>query len=311
MGLAVACLCVLFLAVYLCLEKSVTIKVDNQVIKDTTFKKTVAEVLTEKGIKLYDKDLIEPGINTELKEGMSIKITRAFPVNVTADGASHQVVSIPVTVKDLLGQANVSLGPKDLVSADLESLTTKGQTIKVTRVTEKVIEDKSEIPFRKISISDTTLERGLSRTKTKGRPGLASETIKITYHDGKEIRREVLSAKVLRQPVNQVMAMGTITSVSRGGLRLDFTRAMIAGTTAYTYTGHRTSSGKTPSVGLVAVDPRVIPMGTRLYIEGYGFARAADRGSGIKGNEVDVFLESVSQCRKWGRRTVKVYMLRE
>jgi 3D (Asp-Asp-Asp) domain-containing protein len=78
---------------------------------------------------------------------------------------------------------------------------------------------------------------------------------------------------------------------------------------AYTYTGNRTATGKNPEVGMVAVDPRVIPMGSRLYIEGYGYGRAADTGGSIKGNRLDLFMEDRSQCLSWGRRTVKVYLL--
>jgi 3D (Asp-Asp-Asp) domain-containing protein len=78
---------------------------------------------------------------------------------------------------------------------------------------------------------------------------------------------------------------------------------------AYTYTGFHTATGLNPEVGMVAVDPSVIPMGTRLYIEGYGYARAADTGGAIKGDKIDLFMEEYSQCMGWGRRTVKVYIL--
>jgi 3D (Asp-Asp-Asp) domain-containing protein len=78
---------------------------------------------------------------------------------------------------------------------------------------------------------------------------------------------------------------------------------------AYTYTGRNTSCGMKPAVGLVAVDPSVIPLGTKLYIEGYGYATAADTGGAIKGNRIDLFMEDKSQCLSWGKRMVKVYVL--
>lgn len=61
--------------------------------------------------------------------------------------------------------------------------------------------------------------------------------------------------------------------------------------------------------GIVAVDPDVIPMGTRLYIEGYGEAIAADQGSKIKGNRIDLFMDSKTEAYNWGMRTVKVIIL--
>ena len=60
---------------------------------------------------------------------------------------------------------------------------------------------------------------------------------------------------------------------------------------------------------MIAVDPRVIPLGTRLYVDGYGYGRALDVGGAIKGNRIDVFLPSEAECRRWGVRTVKVYIL--
>lgn len=303
-------LVVLTVVIYFCLEKTVIIKDDDRVIKGTTFKRTVAEVLEEKGIKLHEKDLVKPGLQTRLQEGQVIKITRAFPVVVMADGKSIEIVNPPVKVAAVLREAGVTLGEKDIVSAKPDSITYKGQVIKVTRVEEKIVVEKTKIPFRKVSVADAMLEKGLTRTVTRGRPGLAQETLKIVYYDGKEVRREVLKVDVIKKPVNQVVAMGTITSVSRGNLRLDFSRALLATATAYTYTGRHTATGLHPEVGMVAVDPSVIPLGSRLYIEGYGFARAADIGSAIKGNRLDVFLESLSECKKWGRRQVKVYLLK-
>jgi 3D (Asp-Asp-Asp) domain-containing protein len=79
--------------------------------------------------------------------------------------------------------------------------------------------------------------------------------------------------------------------------------------TAYTFTGHHTAVGAKTRRGIIAVDPRVIPMGTRLYIEGYGYGVAADTGGAIKGRKIDVFFESRREALKWGRRTVNVYIL--
>ena len=301
---------VLTLTTYFCLEKSVTIKADDRVIKCQTFKNTVGEVLKEKNIQIYPHDQVKPGLDSELKEKMEIVVTRAFPITVIADGRSQELVSVPVKVDSALKQAGVTLGEKDLVSSDLQDLTYKGQVIRVTRVVEKNIEVMTSIPFTRQWVTDSSLEVGLTRTVSRGRSGQARQVIKITYHDGQEVKRQVISSEVTRTPVNEVVARGTITTVSRGGLRLDLNRALVAMSTAYTYTGRNTATGKRPAVGMVAVDPRVIPLGSRLYIEGYGFAVAADRGSSIKGEKIDVFLESEAQCRKWGRRPVKVYILK-
>ena len=92
--------------------------------------------------------------------------------------------------------------------------------------------------------------------------------------------------------------------VSRGSERV-----MVMEATAYTWTGQRTASGTWPAVGTVAVDPEVIPLGTRLWVEGYGEAVALDTGGAIKGNIIDVYLSTEAECWQWGRRMVEVRVI--
>ncbi len=81
--------------------------------------------------------------------------------------------------------------------------------------------------------------------------------------------------------------------------------------TAYTWTGNQTATGSWPSRGTVAVDPQVIPLGTRLWIEGYGEAVALDTGGAVKGNVIDVYLPTEAECWQWGRRQVEVRVIEE
>lgn len=92
--------------------------------------------------------------------------------------------------------------------------------------------------------------------------------------------------------------------VSRGAERV-----MMMEATAYTWTGQQTASGTWPAVGTVAVDPQMIPLGTRLWIEGYGEAVALDTGGLVKGNIIDVYLPTEDECWQWGRRMVEVRIL--
>jgi 3D (Asp-Asp-Asp) domain-containing protein len=94
--------------------------------------------------------------------------------------------------------------------------------------------------------------------------------------------------------------------VSRGAERV-----MMMEATAYTWTGQRTASGTWPAVGTAAVDPEVIPLGSRLYIEGYGEAIAADTGGDIKGNRVDLYMETEEECWEFGRQPVEVVVIAE
>src|SRR5450830_1042165 len=78
--------------------------------------------------------------------------------------------------------------------------------------------------------------------------------------------------------------------------------------TAY-FSGGKTATGLRARKGIVAVDPSVIPLGTKLYIEGYGEAQAADIGSSIKGNRIDLCFDSLQECMAFGKRTINVYLV--
>ena len=80
--------------------------------------------------------------------------------------------------------------------------------------------------------------------------------------------------------------------------------------TAYTWTGCRTATGTWPSRGTIATDPRVIPTGSKLWVEGYGEAVAADTGGAIQGHRVDLYMDTEHECLQWGRRKVEVQIRR-
>ena len=132
----------------------------------------------------------------------------------------------------------------------------------------------------------------------------------MVIENGREIERKIVGSKTIKQPVSQLVKYSTAT-LSRGGHSYRSVKQLTMLATAYTHTGNRTATGTWPTHGTVAVDPRMIPLGTPLYIEGYGFAVAADTGSSIKGNRVDVFLENRKNALKWGKKPVKVHILRK
>jgi uncharacterized protein YabE (DUF348 family) len=300
----------LLVSMFFALQKPVSIEVDGEVIESRVFfTGTVDDVLEKNQIVLGEKDKVVPSLNSKVTKDSQIVVTRAFEVSVIADGKTIEVFSTPVTIKEAVKIAGISLGDKDIIKTTPNDKTVPGQEIEVIRVTEKEENVEETVPFQIERTTDNTLEKGLTRTIKPGKNGTALNTQKIIYHNGKEIKREIVSSKLIQEPVNKVIAMGTITEVSRGSTNLNFREARYVQASAYTYSGYRTASGKEPAVGLVAVDPSVIPMGTRMYVEGYGFAQAADTGGNIKGTKIDLFMETREQCMQWGTRTVKVYIL--
>lgn len=297
-------------SLFFALQKPVSIAVDGKLIKSrVVFAGTVEDVLEKNDIKLGKQDKVQPGIDAAVKKDMRIVVTRAFKVKVLADGQVKSIYTTPVSVKKAVELAGFKMGEKDMVKTLAADKVSPNQEIELIRVTEQELTIEEPVPFGVERVDDPTLEKGLTKTVKAGKNGVARNKVRITFYNGQEGKREVIGTEVMVPPENKVLAMGSITAVSRGGDRMNFREAKFMQATAYTYTGYRTATGLNPAVGLVAVDPTVIPMGTRLYIEGYGYARAADTGGAVKGNKIDLFMEEYAQCVNWGRRMVKVYML--
>lgn len=296
-------------AVYFLFEKNIEIIIDGKSRYVLTRDCSVERVLAAEGITIGANDKVLPAFGGRVLDGGTIQITRAVEMTIRADGEEIRISHIPATTREILAAADVSLGEKDLVNMELEAIVTGEEPIVVSRVTTRVASFTQPIDYQVERIPDETLEKGISKVITPGRDGREQLTVEVSYADGKEIQRVELASSVLEEPVNQVIAMGTLTQASRGGRAFEFNEAMVVEATAYTYTGNRTATGTNPKVGTIAVDPRVIPLGSRVYVEGYGFATAEDTGGAIKGNIIDVFLETEHACRSWGRKQVKIYML--
>ena len=147
------------------------------------------------------------------------------------------------------------------------------------------------------------MNQGESKVVTEGINGKDKVTYEITYIDGVESERKEVSRETVTAAVDKVIANGT--KISFDGK--SYSRKLVV--KAYSYTGGgRTAMGTKARVGEIAVDPRVIPLGSKVYIEGVGARIAEDTGGNIKGNTIDIYMNSVSACRKWGVRTVTIYI---
>jgi uncharacterized protein YabE (DUF348 family) len=283
-----------------------------------TTAKMLGTALQAQGITLGEKDQVSPSLSTSLKglKDVSVRVTKAIPVTLIADGKTTQVVTVAPTVQALLKEVSLDLGAKDSISAAPEAALTPDLQITVVRRAERVSIAKVDIPFDTVREDDRNMVVGESKEVQSGATG-QKEIKTVTYlEDGKEVKSEVVSEVVTSEPVNRVVAFGTTAVVSRGGTDMRYSRQMTLSSTGYTagkesnpdgngytYTGMRAVHG------VVAVDPNVIPLYTRLYIEGYGVAVAGDTGGDIKGNRIDLCFNALSEALNWGRRPVTVYIL--
>lgn len=189
-------------------------------------------------------------------------------------------------------------------------------------VTRHIVTRKLPIERAIERIIDPKMDRGTSRVVREGSDGEMIQAVMVKRGDNGVISETVLSERVWVRPQPKVIATGSreplrVLLTSRGNYTYRTVMTMTA--TAYEpsprscgkYADGYTAIGMKAAPGVVAVDPRVIPLRTRLYVEGYGPALAADVGAAIKGNRIDVFFETVDEALRYGRRQVNVYILED
>lgn len=293
------------------LERAVTIR---------TRQGELGAALQEHGILVGANDTVDPPLDTPLRgvDELTVAIRRAFPVTVTVRGESQEVMTSAKTVEELLAERSITLEPGDVLTVDPETPLSEGMEVRIAQRTQQVEIVYAEIPYQMLRQDDPYTFIGQSREIQAGEPGLVEIHTLVTYEDGVEVNREVLEEHVIREPTHQIIAYGTLGVVSRGGTEYRFTRALEMVATGYTPGKESnpngigvTYTGMKAQRGVVAVDPNVIPLYSRLYVDGYGPAIAADIGSAIKGNRIDLCFETVEEALQWGVRPVMVYVLDE
>ncbi|MGN1031183.1 MAG: 3D domain-containing protein [Butyricicoccaceae bacterium] len=254
----------------------------------------------------------EPAAVTTMSEHEmmdSFHLNSSFEVTVKADGRTRTITSENTTVGQFLENAGIELSATDEITPSVDSILMEPTEITIVRVEIKQVTETTAIDFKTTYKNDSSLASGKTKTLTEGVKGERETVYEVTYRDGKEVERVEKSSRVVKEPTDAVIAKGTKISVPTGGSApVSASRVITMEATAYSG-GGTTASGMAAAVGRVAVDPRVIPLGTRLYISGYGYCVAADTGGAIKGNRVDLYFNSNSQCIQFGRRQVKVYVL--
>lgn len=233
------------------------------------------------------------------------------------------------TVKELLSNLKIKVDDDDIVIPDLDTELKSEGKISIIKVDVKVIEKEVEAPFKTIKKKNKELTHKQSKILIQGVNGKNKVKCKEYYAGDKLIKEEVIHVETIVKPIDQVFEEGTkdVFTNDRGDFTARKAIKMVA--TAYEAgprsTGKRpgdkgygiTASGARAKRGTVAVDPRVIPLGTKLYVKSltpgvpdYGFAIAQDTGGAIKGNKIDLFMDTVWECLQFGRRPVMVYILK-
>lgn len=315
-------------------ENTYVITDGDRVLVYTSSATDPAAVLDEAGLALGADDTYttQPGLGVS-----EITVRRRQEVVVKNGSETLEVHSMGETVAELLGRLKIELDQNTTVSVPLDSFTSDGMTIVLSRVLRTTESYSTSVPHGKSYCYDSSIPAGTEKVLTEGVDGQMLCTAHVVYVDGVETQRTLLSSTVTRQPVDELIAVGTGgMSTTPGyvndrpiigdgyiitgtGELLTFTDMIECTGTGYSRNGllRYTYSGTIVEIGSVAVDPDVIPLGTRMFIMSkdgeyiYGVATAEDIGAGVEGAWVDLYFATSDECWVFGKRPCYVYILGE
>jgi len=262
---------------------------------------TVGKALARAGIEVGEGDLVSPVPGSELTPGAHVYIHHAVPIRLVVAGKEQTIRTRGKTVTDALLQAGVGLEPTDWVSPGRRLSVRSGMTIKITTVRNVIEVTESPIAYSSSVEYDSELNDGVRLISQGGLDGWIRREYRVRQINGRETRR-VLVSEAVTPATNEVVTIGTYVKpapavVVAGAVAapegdLGCSRTLNVYATWYTAASAGgsgvTATGTGVYKGIVAVDPRVIPLGTRMYIPGYGYGLAADTGSGVIGNHIDL-----------------------
>lgn len=308
----VLCFAMATLTGFVTANKNVTIVADgNEMVVNTVYDNP-KNILKQAGIKLNNGD--DYTVSTDkITDNSVITINRAMPVNVEIDGDIKTVRTTKKTVGELISSMNLD-EDKYFVEGDKNTQLHTDAKVKVLNVSSKLVLRDEVQNYQVIKEPDSALARGNEEVIQVGRNGLNRLLVREKYHKGVKVGEEVVQTSQLVRPVDQVIREGTAESKIQStiGLR-SYSQMLYMEASAYLpYDGGGagyTALGIPARYGVVAVDPDIIPLGTRLYIPGYGEAIAADTGGAINGYMIDLCMEDYTQAIAFGRRGVEVYIL--
>lgn len=299
-----------------------------------TFRSDPEAILQQSGIHLSKDDRYAfTGIQNHYGR---INLYTAFPVQITSDGKTKEVMAATGTVADVLKKAGVQLGADDTMNVKSNQAVAHGMSIQVARVRFGTSTVQNPIPYQTQVTQDATLTQGARNVLVAGQNGVQTVTYRLKYVDGKMVE-QAETGRTTAAPVNEQVVVGTAsplkltpsistqtakstTAVSAAGGIPAHSNVFTGVATAYTQAqGTTTATGQKVAKGLVAVNPNKIPYGTKLYIatpDGsyvYGNAVAADTGGFVSNGSgilTDLFFPTEAQCEAFGRKTVNIYVLK-
>jgi len=300
----------------------------NMNVKTTS--RTVGSMLKRAKIELNEKDKLSISENTKLEDDMKINITRSKPFTIEIDGEVIKGATTYKLISDVLNEYNVELGEFDMVTPSINSILNKDDIISIRRVEKEHISVEEVVTYSTVIKMVKDLSPGQVRKVSQGKDGLKKVEYEVVKEDGIEISRYIVDEEIKIESESEIIEKGIDKLyVTSRGKPFRYKEMIYMESTAYDLSFEScgklpgepgygiTYSGTQARPGVIAVDPRIIPLGSKVYVEStdgrsdYGFAIAEDTGSAIRGNRVDLFIGDRSTALRYGRRNVKIYIIED
>ena len=302
-------------------QKDVTVVVDGRPVRVQVHADDVAQVLQAADVRVNAGDVVTPAPTEDIDSGDIVVVRHAVPVTVDlGTGTPRRVEVVGKTVADALVAAGADRAATVAVAQDLDQELQPGMKIELPEVFVRVARVETSITPETTTKPDPTMPVGQKRVVDPGEPGRVLKVYRIIVNAGVESTPTLSAEQVVEQPQPRVVAVGTAPRFSFAAARTYHIpdapsggRRMRVEATGYSPRepglDFTTATGARAKRGVIAVDPRVIPLGTRVYVPGYGYAVAADTGGAIKGARIDLCYDTVAEAIQWGRRNVTIIIL--
>ncbi len=305
------------------IQRAVPIEIEDNGALTTyyTTAPTLGEALRQAGLVVYLGDYVTPDLGMPVQPGWQVYIRRSVPATIHVDGRTIRTRTRANTISGLLSQEGIKLENLDYAQPKPDQRVSDGMSVTVYRVREDILTESESIPFQTVWQADPTLEIDNRQTVQAGVQGVKKRQIRIRYENNREVRRSLDREWIDSAPVTQLFAYGTkiiprdLTlpdgSVVQYWRKLNVLATSYSAATSGKASTHpefgKTFLGWQAGTGIVAVDPRVINLRTKLYVPGYGLGQAGDTGGRIKGRRIDLGYDDPSLVLwyKW----VDVYLL--
>ena len=291
---------------------------DTQTLR--TAVQTVGEALQEAGITVYAADGIEPVAGSWLTPDLHVYVRRSMPLTVKVDGRVIQTRSHHTNAADVLAEMGIGLVGMDYVRPGPETTLRENSVVEVVRVTEDFRIEDEPIAYETLYQPTDQLEIDNRALLQSGVPGVLRRRIRVRHENGVPVGETLDGEWVASQPVDEIIGYGTnivVRSVETPAGYYEYWRVVRMRVTSYTAASSGkppdhpaygiTASGVRAGTGIVAVDPRVVPFRSWVYVPGYGSGYAGDTGGGVKGRWIDLGYDQ-NEYQSWSGY-VDVYYL--